>query len=314
MNYAVLAFVAADAAEKAAIAASAWRGKGDKNAADQAAVDAMRTSLGKAPFRGTVVIGEGDLDEAPMLHIGEIVGDVNGVPIDIAVDPLEGTALCAKNLPNALTVIALGQAGTLFAAPDTYMEKIAIGAGYPDGVVDLDWSLTDNVKSLAHAKGVSIPNIGVCILDKPRHAALIEEARRIGVKIHAISDGDVAGVFAVTDAARSGVDMYVGIGGAPEGVLSAAALRCVGGFMQARLHPMSNDEQRRIAAMKISDVKRKLMLSDLVKGDVVFAATGVTGGTMFGGIDIVDGVARSDTLVLSSFDGRSRRISSAVRV
>ena len=305
----LLSQIALSATEAAAIASASWRGLGQKNNADQAAVDAMRKSFLSAPFQGCVVIGEGEIDEAPMLYIGEKVG-AGGMKVDIAVDPLEGTKLCANDAPNAMTVVALAPEGGLLHAPDMYMEKLAIGPGYPAGLIDLDLSPTENVARLAKAKGVPVSAIRACLLDRPRHEGIIEELRRAGVGIRLIPDGDVAGVFWTTETARSGVDIYFGSGGAPEGVLAAAAIRCAGGQMQARLLPETEAEAARVRAMGQSDVSKKLTLEDLAPGDVVFSASGVTDGSMFDGVRFEAGAAHVDSLVWDSFTGRRGRMRS----
>jgi fructose-1,6-bisphosphatase II / sedoheptulose-1,7-bisphosphatase len=277
-----LALEAVRVTEAAAIASSRQVGRGDERMADHVAVEAMRAALNGLAIDGTVVIGEGERDEAPMLFIGERVG-TGGVAVDIALDPLEGTTLTAKALPNALTVIAIAAQGSLLHAPDTYMDKIAIGPGYPDGVVDLDADPVENIVKLARAKGVSVSEITACILDRPRHAAIIESVRSTGAAVRLITDGDIAGVIATTDPA-TGVDIYLGQGGAPEGVLAAAALRCVGGQIQARLVFRNDEERGRAVRLGITDFDRKFMLTDLAGGDVVFAATGVTDGSMLEGV------------------------------
>jgi fructose-1,6-bisphosphatase II / sedoheptulose-1,7-bisphosphatase len=277
-----LALEAVRVTEAAAIAASHQIGRGDERAADHAAVEEMRAALNGLSIDGTVVIGEGERDEAPMLFIGERVG-LGGVEVDIALDPLEGTTLTAKALANALTVIAIAEKGSLLNAPDTYMDKIAIGPGFPEGVIDLDAEPGDNVLALARAKGVKPAEITACILDRPRHAAIIESVRLAGAAVRLITDGDIAGVIATSDPA-TGVDLYVGQGGAPEGVLAAAALRCVGGQIQTRLVFRSDEERQRAARLGITDLKRKYLLHDLAGGDVVFAATGVTDGSMLEGV------------------------------
>jgi len=287
-----LALEAVRVTEAAAIAASRQIGRGDERAADQAAVEAMRAALNGLAIDGTVVIGEGERDEAPMLYIGERVG-TGGVAVDIALDPLEGTTLTAKALQNALTVIAIAEKASLLNAPDTYMDKIAIGPGYPDGVVDLDADPCENIVALAKAKGVPPSEITACILDRPRHAALIESVRKCGGAVRLITDGDIAGVIATSDHA-TGVDIYLGQGGAPEGVLAAAALRCVGGQIQARLVFRNDDERARASRLGITDFGRKYALTDLAAGDVVFAATGVTDGAM------LEGVHRHDRFVTTS--------------
>ncbi|MBL8537887.1 MAG: class II fructose-bisphosphatase [Hyphomonadaceae bacterium] len=304
----LLSQIAQHATEAAAVASARWRGLGKKNDADQAAVDAMRKAFAEAPFSGKVVIGEGEIDEAPMLYIGEELG-AGGVKVDIAVDPLEGTKLCANDAPNAMTVVALAPQGGLLHAPDMYMDKLAIGPGYPPGLIDLDLSPTENVARLAQAKGVPVSDIRACLLDRDRHAAIIEELRRAGVGIRLIPDGDVAGVFWTTETARSGVDIYFGSGGAPEGVLAAAAIRCAGGQMQARLLPENEQETERARKMG-RDVSAQLTLDDLVPGAVVFAASGVTDGSMFEGVRFGDGGAHVDTLIWDSFSGRKSRVRS----
>ena len=268
--------------EAAAIAAAEQIGRGDEHAADHAAVEAMRKAFNSLPISGTVVIGEGELDEAPMLYIGEKVGS-GGIAIDIALDPLEGTTPTAKALPNALAVMAMAEPGTLLNAPDTYMDKIAIGGGYPEGIIDLDADPKDNILALAKAKGVRPREITACILDRPRHEKLIAAVREAGAAVRLITDGDVAGVIATSDPA-TGIDIYIGQGGAPEGVLAAAALRCVGGQIQTRLVFRNDVERERAAKWGIKDLKKKYSLMDLASGDVVFAATGVTDGSMLEGV------------------------------
>ena len=277
-----LALEAVRVTEAAAIAASRQVGRGDERRADAVAVEAMRAALNGLAIEGTVVIGEGERDEAPMLFIGERVG-AGGLAVDIALDPLEGTTLTAKALPNALTVIAIAEKGSLLNAPDTYMDKIAIGPGFPDGVVDLDADPADNIAELARAKGVSPSEVTACILDRPRHAAIIERVRRAGAAVRLITDGDIAGVIATSDPA-TGIDIYLGQGGAPEGVLAASALRCVGGQIQARLVFRNDEERARASRLGIGDFQRKYMLTDLAGGDAVFAATGVTDGSMLEGV------------------------------
>ena len=277
-----LALEAVRVTEAAAIAAWHQIGRGDERAADEAAVEAMRVALNGLAIDGTVVIGEGERDEAPMLYIGEHVG-TGGVAVDIALDPLEGTTLTAKALPNALTVIAIAEKGSLLNAPDTYMDKIAIGPGYPDGVIDLDADPADNIAALAKAKGVPPSEITACVLDRPRHAAIIEGVRKAGGAVRLITDGDIAGVIATSDPV-TGIDIYMGQGGAPEGVLAAAALRCVGGQIQARLVFRNDEERSRATRLGISDFNRKYKLTELAGGDVAFAATGVTDGSMLEGV------------------------------
>ncbi|HEX7725722.1 MAG TPA: class II fructose-bisphosphatase, partial [Rhizomicrobium sp.] len=270
--------------EAAALSAAHQIGRGDEHAADQAAVEAMRVAFNQLPISGTVVIGEGERDEAPMLFIGEEVGS-GGVAVDIALDPLEGTTLTAKAMPNALAVMAMAEPGTLLNAPDTYMDKIAIGPGYAEGIIDLDADPAHNILALAKAKGVKPNEITACIMDRPRHEALIAAVRKVGAAIQLITDGDVAGVIATTDPA-TGIDIYIGQGGAPEGVLAAAALRCVGGQMQARLVFKKEDEKARATKLGIKDFNRKYSLMDLASGDVIFAASGVTDGSMLRGVHV----------------------------
>ena len=308
---AILSQIALNATEAAAIASAKLRGFGRKNDADQAAVNAMRQSFQDAPFDGRVVIGEGEMDEAPMLYIGEKVG-AGGIKTDIAVDPLEGTKLCANDAPNAMTVVALAREGGLLHAPDMYMDKLAIGPGYPAGLIDLDLSPTENVTRLAKAKGVAVSEIRACLLDRPRHAHIIEELRKAGAGIRLIPDGDVAGVFWTTETARSGIDIYFGSGGAPEGVLAAAAIRCAGGQMQARLLPENDQEIERARTMGHSDIKRKFTLDDLVPGDVVFAASGVTDGSMFSGVVFSGEGAHVESVVWDSFSKRKSRVHSVI--
>ncbi len=271
--------------EAAAIAASSLIGRGDEKAADAAAVEAMRLAFDDLYMDGTVVIGEGERDEAPMLYIGEKVGGApgKGPKIDIALDPLEGTTITAKAGPNSLAVLAAAEEGNLLNAPDTYMDKIAIGPGYPDGVISLEKSVTQNVKDLAEAKGVPASAIMACVLDRPRHADIIEELRSLGAGVTLIGDGDVAGIIATTDE-DTNIDIYMGQGGAPEGVLAAAALRCVGGQMNGRLVFRNDDERKRAAKWGIKDLDRIYKLEDLASGDCIFAATGVTDGSLLGGV------------------------------
>src|SRR6266571_415495 len=269
--------------ERAAVSAARLIGRGAEKAADQAAVDAMRRELNKLPIDGTVVIGEGELDEAPMLFIGEKVGTRNGPKVDIAVDPLEGTTLCAKNMPGAIATVAMADGGTLLHAPDVYMEKIAIGPGYPKGVVDLDAPAEDNILRLAKAKGVKPAEITAIILDRPRHADLIAGVRKAGASVCLISDGDVAGVIHTADPQSTGIDIYLGVGGAPEGVLAAAALRCIGGQMQCRLILDTSERRERSAKMGITDPRKRYEIEDMVRGDCLFSATGITDGPMLKG-------------------------------
>ncbi len=294
--------------EAAALAASRLMGRGDEKAADQAAVDAMRQALNSLHIQGTVRIGEGERDEAPMLFIGEEVGVGDGGPaIDIALDPLEGTTLTAKGGPNALAVIAMAEAGGFLNAPDTYMDKIAVGKGLPDAVVDLDEDPATNLKSLAAAKKVEVGDLVACILDRPRHDELIAKSREAGARIMLIGDGDVSGVIATSEV-EAGVDMYMGVGGAPEGVLAAAALRCIGGQMQGRLVFRNDDERGRGARLGITDFDRKYNLHELAGGEVMFAATGVTSGAMLRGVRRFRGGASTHSLVMRSKSGTVRYI------
>ncbi len=300
-----LALEAVRVTEAAALAASLLMGRGDEKAADQAAVDAMREALNSLWIDGTVVIGEGERDEAPMLYIGEKVGLGDGPAIDIALDPLEGTTITAVGGNNALAVIAMAEAGGFLNAPDVYMDKIAVGPGLPVGVVDLDNTPLENLKSLARAKKAEISDLVVCILDRPRHSELIAKVREAGARIMLISDGDVSGVIA-TAQPDSGLDLYVGSGGAPEGVLAAAALRCIGGQMQARLLFRNDDERGRAARWNVTDLNRKYMLEDLAAGDVMFAATGVTNGSMLKGVRRFPGGAYTHSVVMRSKSGTVR--------
>ncbi|MEQ1810357.1 MAG: class II fructose-bisphosphatase [Terricaulis sp.] len=297
-----LALALARASINAAIAAAKLVGRGDERAADQAAVDAMRAALNAMQIRGRVVIGEGERDEAPMLYVGESVGAGKRPELDIALDPLEGTTLAAKAKANALSVIAFAPKGGLLHAPDTYMDKIAVGPGYPAGVVDLDEDAAHNVKALAKAKGVNAEDIGVCVLDRPRHGAIIEALRTAGARVHLIGDGDIAGVIHCTKP-ETGIDMYVGSGGAPEGVLAAAALKCVGGQFQGRLIIRNDDERLRAQSAGIEDLKRRYDLNDLVSDEAVFIATGVTSGSLLDGVRFSGGAMHSHTLLLNAATG-----------
>lgn len=292
--------------EIAAIAA--WRevGRGDEKQADQAAVDAMRTALNDLDIDGEIVIGEGERDEAPMLYIGEKVGK-GGPAIDIALDPLEGTTLTAKAMANALAVMAWAPKGTLLNAPDTYMDKIACGPGYPKGVIDLDASPADNVRALAKAKGVEPSEITACVLDRPRHADIIASLRSVGARVHLITDGDVAGVINTADP-ETGVDLYVGQGGAPEGVLACAALKCVGGQFQGRLVFRNADERARAQRWGITDLDKKYDLHEMVRADAIFAATGVTKGALLDGVKVSGGFVHTHTLVMNSSTGTVREV------
>ena len=293
--------------ERAAVAAARLRGRGDEKAADQVAVDAMRQELNRLAINGTVVIGEGERDEAPMLYIGEEVG-AGGPEVDIALDPLEGTTICAKNLPNALAVIAIAEKGSLLFAPDVYMDKIAVGPGYPDGVIDIDASPAQNIASLAKAKGVPVSEITACILDRPRHAKLIDAVRSTGAAIRLIGDGDVAGVIHTTDPDETGIDIYLGTGGAPEGVLAAAALRCTGGQMQGRLILDTPEKVERAAKMGIADPKKVYRIEEMARGDVLFAATGVTDGNLLAGVKFGRDAITTHTIVLRSSSKTVREI------
>ena len=293
--------------ERAAVSAARLRGHGKSKASDQAAVDAMRRELNKLPIDGTVVIGEGEMDEAPMLFIGEQVGNKTGPKVDIAVDPLEGTTLCAKNMPGAIATLAMADAGTLLHAPDCYMQKIAIGPGYPKGTVDLDAPTEENILNLAKAKGVKPAEITAILLDRPRHGDMIEAIRKVGAAVALISDGDVAGVTHCAEP-KTGIDIYFGSGGAPEGVLAAAALRCIGGQMQTRLVIDTEELRERTLKMGIKDPKKKYEIEDMVKGDCLFAATGVTTGPMLGGVKFGKNVIETDTVVMRSVTGTVRRI------
>ncbi len=302
-----LAMELARVTEAAALSASLLMGRGDEKAADQAAVDAMRTALNALHIDGTVVIGEGERDEAPMLYIGEKVGAGDGPALDIALDPLEGTTITAKGGPNALAVVAMAEKGGFLNAPDVYMDKIAIGGGLPEGIVDLDATPAENLKALAKVRGVNVSDLVACILDRPRHEDLIATVREAGARIMLISDGDVSGVIATAEP-NSGVDIYMGSGGAPEGVLAAAALRCVGGFMQGRLLFRNDDEKSRAAKWGVTDLSRKYSMLDMAKGDVMFAATGVTDGAMLKGVRRFAGGAYTHSVVMRSKTGTVRRI------
>lgn len=293
--------------EAAALAASKWTGRGEEKAADQAAVNAMRRVLNTLNIEGTVVIGEGERDKAPMLYIGEKVGTGHGPQVDIALDPLEGTTICATGAPNSLAVLAMAEKGGFLHAPDVYMQKIAVGPDVPEGTVDLDFTPTQNLQNLAKAKGCRVQDLMAVILDRPRHAALIAEVRAAGARIQLIGDGDVAGIIAIAQA-NSDVHIYFGSGGAPEGVLAAAALRCTGGFMQGRLL-FSDDEQReRAKRMGIEDLNKKYHRDELAKGDVMFAATGVTDGAMLKGVHRTASRATTQSIVMRSKTGTIRYV------
>ena len=295
-------------AEQAAIASAALVGRGDEKAADQAAVTAMRNQLNLLDIAGVVVIGEGERDEAPMLYIGEEVGTGTGPGVDIALDPLEGTTLTAKDMPNALTVIAMGPRGSMLHAPDTYMEKLAIGPGFAPDTVTLDMTPAERVNALAAAKGCAPRDITVCILERPRHQAMIDEVRSTGASIRLITDGDVAGVMHCAEPAVTGIDMYMGTGGAPEGVLAAAALKCMGGQIYGRLVFRNDDEKARAVKAGITDFDRVYTRDEMVTQDVIFAATGVTGGSLLPGIKREVGYITTETLLMRSKTGSVRRM------
>ncbi len=291
--------------EAAAVAASKMIGRGNEKAADHAAVEAMRAALNTLDMEGTVVIGEGERDEAPMLFIGERVGSGSGPRIDIALDPLEGTTITAKAGPNALAVLAIAEQGCLLNAPDVYMEKLAIGPGYPEGTIDLARSPSDNIRSIAAAKGVAPSDIIACVLDRPRHSDLVSELRALGCGIQLIPDGDVAGVIAVTNPDTT-IDVYMGQGGAPEGVLAAAALRCVGGQFQGRLVFRNDDERARAAKWGVENLDRIYCLEDLARGDVIFAATGVTDGSLLEGVKRRKNCITTESVVMRASTGTVR--------
>jgi len=295
----ILALEAVRVTEAAAMRAHVLVGRGDEHAADQAAVEGMRWAFNHLPIDGTVVIGEGERDEAPMLFIGEKVG-AGGLKVDIALDPLEGTTLCAKGLPNSIAVMAMAEAGTLLNAPDVYMDKIAIGPGYPAGTIDLDAEPADNVISLAKAKGVKPERISALVLDRPRHEKIIASIRKAGASVQLITDGDVAGVIATTEPDITAIDIYIGQGGAPEGVLAAAALRCVGGQFQTRLVFRNDRERARAERFGITDLNRRYDLTDLASGDVVFSATGVTNGSMLEGVQVHGHYLTTHSIVMRS--------------
>ncbi|MEM7061183.1 MAG: class II fructose-bisphosphatase [Pseudomonadota bacterium] len=294
--------------EAAAIASAKMIGRGDQKAADQVAVDAMRTQLNMLDIRGTVVIGEGERDEAPMLYIGEEVGTGNGVEVDIALDPLEGTTLTAKAMPNALTVVAMGPRHSMLHAPDVYMDKLAIGPGYPDGLVDLDMEPAERIKVFAQAKGCSMSDVTVCILERPRHKEMIDQVRETGAAIRLITDGDVAGVMHCAEPENTGIDMYMGSGGAPEGVLAAAALKCMGGQIQGRLLFRNDDEVGRAHKAGIQDLNAKYARDDMCRDDVIFAATGVTNGSIVRGARRVGEYLETETILMRSRTGSVRRV------
>ena len=295
----ILALEAVRVTEAAAMRAYKLAGRGDERAADQAAVEGMRWAFNLLPIDGTVVIGEGERDEAPMLFIGEKVG-AGGLKVDIALDPLEGTTLCAKALPNAIAVMAMAEAGTLLNAPDVYMDKVAVGPGYPEGIIDLDAEPAENILAVAKAKGVKAERIRALVLDRPRHEKIVASIRKVGAAVELITDGDVAGVIATTEPETTGIDIYIGQGGAPEGVLAAAALRCVGGQFQTRLVFRNDGERHRAERFGIRDLNRKYMLTDLASGDVVFSATGVTDGSMLDGVHVHATYVTTHSIVMRS--------------
>ncbi|MEZ5752938.1 MAG: class II fructose-bisphosphatase [Paracoccaceae bacterium] len=294
--------------EAAALASAEWVGRGDEKSADLAAVNAMRAQLNLLDIAGTVVIGEGEHDETPMLFIGESVGTGSGPEVDIALDPLEGTTLTAKDMPNALSVIAMAPRGTLLHAPDVYMDKLAIGPGFAPDTVSLDMSPEERIHTLARAKGCNAGDLTVCILERPRHEGLIAAVRATGAAIRLITDGDLAGVMHVADPQTTGIDMYMGSGGAPEGVLAAAALKCMGGQIQGRLMFRNDDERRRAAKAGITDLDRIYTLDDMVRADVIFSATGITGGSILPGIKREPGWVTTETLLMRSKTGSVRRM------
>lgn len=307
-NDRMLSLGLARVSEAAALASARLIGRGDEKAADQAAVNAMREQLNKLDIKGVVVIGEGERDEAPMLYIGEEVGSGQGPEVDIALDPLEGTTLTAKDMPNALTVIAMGPRGSMLHAPDVYMEKLAIGPGFRAGVVTLDMSPAERVSALAAAKGCSTTDITVCVLERPRHQAMIDELRSTGCAIRLITDGDVAGVIHCAEPEVTGIDMYMGQGGAPEGVLAAAALKCMGGQIYGKLLFRNDDEKGRAAKAGITNLDRVYTRDDMVTKDVIFAATGVTDGSILAGIKREPGFLTAETILMRSKTGSVRRM------
>ena len=307
-NDRMLSLGLARVSEAAAMASARLIGRGDEKAADQAAVDAMRTQLNKLDIKGVVVIGEGERDEAPMLYIGEEVGSGAGPEVDIALDPLEGTTLTAKDMPNALAVIAMGPRGSMLHAPDVYMEKLAIGPGYRPGVVTMDMSPSERVSALAAAKGCSTEDITVCVLERPRHEDMIAEIRTTGAAIRLITDGDVAGVIHCAEAEKTGIDMYMGSGGAPEGVLAAAALKCMGGQIYGKLTFRNDDERGRAEKAGITNLNRVYTRDDMVTSDVIFAATGVTDGSILPGVKREVGYLTTETILMRSKTGSVRRM------
>jgi fructose-1,6-bisphosphatase II / sedoheptulose-1,7-bisphosphatase len=308
-NDRMLALGLARVSEAAAIATVDLIGRGDEKAADQAAVNAMRSQLNKLDIAGVVVIGEGERDEAPMLYIGEEVGTGHGPAVDIALDPLEGTTLTAKDMPNALTVISIGPRGSMLHAPDVYMDKLAIGPGFAPDTVTLDMSPSERIEALAKAKGCSQREITVCVLDRPRHERMVDELRETGASIRLITDGDVAGVMHCAEPDITGIDIYMGSGGAPEGVLAASALKCMGGQIYGRLLFRNDDERARAASAGITDLNRIYTRDDMARGDVIFAATGVTSGSLLPGIKREVGYFTTETVLMRSKTGSVRRMS-----
>jgi len=307
-NDRLLSLGLARVSEAAAIAATKFIGSGDEKKADQAAVDAMRAQLNMLDINGVVVIGEGERDEAPMLYIGEKVGSGKGPGADLALDPLEGTTLTAKDMPNALSVIAMGPRGSMLHAPDVYMDKLAIGPGYSKDAVHLDMSPTERVKALAKEKKCTVREITVCVLERPRHTELIGELRQAGARIRLITDGDVAGIIHCAETMITGVDMLMGLGGAPEGVLAASALKCLGGQIQGRLIFRTNDERKRAEKAGIKDLNQIYSLNDMVTKEVIFAASGVTDGSMLKGARVVGNMLETDTILMRSKTGSIRRL------
>ena len=285
--------------EAAAVAAAKLRGRGNEAAADEAAALAMYRELAQLPFAGTVAVGEGEEGEIPHLYIGETIG-TGGAEVELAVDPIEGSTLCAKALPNALAVIAIAEPGSFLKVPDIYMDKIAIGPGFEQGLVDLDASPKENLERLAKAKGVKISEITACILDRPRHGRLIEAVRKAGAAIRLIGDGDIAGVIHTTEPQDTGIDIYMGVGGAPEGILAAAALCCIGGQMQGRFMATNEEQRERAKAAGIEDFERKYSIPDMVSGDLKFAATGITDGSLLEGVRFTNDMISTHTVTMRS--------------
>ena len=308
-NDRMLSLCLARVSEAAALASSGFVGRGDEESADKSAVEGMQTALNRMDIAGRIVIGEGAEDEVPALYTGQLVGNGNGPEVDIALDPLEGTTLAAKDMPNALSVIAMGPRGSMMEAPDLYMDKLAIGPGYPQGLVSLEMSPTERIAALAQAKGCAPDKLTACILDRPRHEGLIAEIRATGAKVRLISDGDVAGVIHCAEAAKTGIDIYMGMGGAPEGILAAAALKCLGGQMQTRLVLRNQDEATLARMAGITDPDRIYLQDDMVTGDVVFAATGVTDGALLNGIRREADHISAETLLMRSLTGSVRYLS-----